>query len=121
MLASGLTEDGAAQALGWPKARVTARMRLLALPEAAQQMAGTGEIALSSVEQLRTIGQVSPPLLDALIAYLADGNQWAAERLAREPGWVLDAALRDTDSKVFAAHLSRIDSHELAGLRLGKT
>ena len=59
-------------------------------------MVGAGQIALSSVEQLRAIGQVSPELLDALIAYLADGNEWAAERLAREPGWVLDAALRET-------------------------
>ena len=120
MLANGLTEDGAAQALGWPKARVTARMRLLELPETAQRMVGAGEIAPSSVEQLRTIGHISPALLDALIAYLADGNQWAAERLAREPGWVLDAALRDSGSKVFAAHLSRVDSHDVTALRLGK-
>jgi ParB/RepB/Spo0J family partition protein len=120
MLASGLTEDGAAQALGWPKARVTPRMRLLELPDTAQQMVGDGQIALSSVEQLRAIGQVSLPLLDALIAYLADGNQFAAERLAREPGWVIDAALRETDSKVFAAHLSRIDGQDVAALRLGK-
>jgi hypothetical protein len=120
MLANGLTEDGAAQALGWPKARVTARMRLLELPDAAQQMVGAGEIALSSVEQLRVIGQVSPPLLDALIAYLADGNQWAAERLAREPGWVLDAALRDSDTKVFAEHLTRIDARDVTALKLGK-
>ena len=121
MLANGLSDDGAAQALGWPKARVTARMRLLELPEAAQQMVGAGQIALSSVEQLRAIGQVSPELLDALIAYLADGNEWAAERLAREPGWVLDAALRETsNSKVFAAHLGQVDGHELAALRLGK-
>ena len=28
--------------------------------------------------------------------------------------------LRETDSKVFAAHLSRVDSHEVAALRLGK-
>ena len=120
MLANGLTEDGAAQALGWPKARVTARMRLLELPEAAQQMVGNGQIALSSVEQLRAIGTVSPELLDAVIAYLADGNQWAAERLAREPGWVIDAALRDGNTKVFAAHLSQVDGHELAALKLGK-
>ena len=120
MRPNGLTEDGAAQALGWPKARVTARMRLLELPEAAQQMVGSGGIALSCVEQLRTIGHVSPALLDALISYLADGNQFAAERLAREPGWVLDAALRETDTKVFAAHLSGIDAHDLAGLRLGR-
>lgn len=120
MLANGLTEDGAAQALGWPKARVTARMRLLELPEAAQQMIGAGEIALSCVEQLRAIAQVSPELLEALIAYLADGNQFAAERLAGEPGWVLDAALREGSSKVFAAHLSRVDGHEVAALKLGK-
>ena len=35
MLARGLTEDGAAQALGWPKARVTARVKILELPERA--------------------------------------------------------------------------------------
>ena len=120
MLADGLTEDGAAQALGWPKARVTARMKLLELPERAQQMIGAGTIALSAVDQLKAIGSVSPALLDALIEYLADGNEWAAERLAREPGWVLDSALRANRSKVFAAHLSQVNGNELAGLRLGK-
>jgi len=120
MLAHGLSEDGAAQALGWPKARVTARMRLLELPPAAQQMVGNGQIALSSVEQLRAIGAVSPELLDAVIAYLGDGNEWAAERLAREPGWVINAALRGGTVKVFAAHLSQVDGRELAGLKLGK-
>jgi len=120
MLSDGLTEDGAAQALGWPKARVTARMKLLELPELAQQMVGDGRLALSSVEQLRAIGVVSPPLLDALVAYLADGNEWAAERLTREPGWVLDSALRQGNGKVFAAHMGRVDSHDVAALRLGK-
>jgi ParB/RepB/Spo0J family partition protein len=33
MLERGLTPDGAAQALGWPKARVAARVKLLELPE----------------------------------------------------------------------------------------
>ena len=70
--------------------RVTARVKLLELPELAQQMIGDGRLALSCVERLRPLGTVSPPLLDALIAYLADGNEWAAERLTREPGWVLD-------------------------------
>ena len=36
MLDKGLTENGAAQALGWTKARVTARVKLLELPERAQ-------------------------------------------------------------------------------------
>jgi len=35
MLARGLTEDGAAQALGWPEARVTARVKILELHERA--------------------------------------------------------------------------------------
>ena len=120
MLADGLTEDGAAQALGWPKARVTARMKLLELPERAQQLVGAGTVALSAVDQLRAIGNVSPPLLDAVVDFLCDGNEWAGERLAREPGWVLDSALRQTESKVFAAHLNVIDSHEIAALKLGK-
>jgi hypothetical protein len=47
---------------------------------------------------------------------LADGNRVAAERLARAPGWVLDAAVRETGTKVFAAQLSRIDGHDVAGL-----
>jgi ParB/RepB/Spo0J family partition protein len=93
MLARGLTEDGAAQALGWPKARVTARLKVLDLPERAQQLVGEGVIALSAVDQLHAIGTVAPELLGAVVAYLDDGNAWAAERLAREPGWVLDAAL----------------------------
>jgi ParB/RepB/Spo0J family partition protein len=120
MLDSGLSEDGAAQALGWPKQRVAARVKLLELPARAQQMVGAGTVPLSAVDQLRVIGEVSSELLDAVIDYLADGNEWAAERLAREPGWVIDSALRDGSSKVFAAHLSQVDSYEIEGLRLGK-
>jgi ParB/RepB/Spo0J family partition protein len=120
MLDRGLSEDGAAQALGWPKQRVTARMKLLELPKQAQQLIGQGVIPLSAVEQLRSIGQVSPELLEAVIAYLSDGNEWAAKRLAREPGWVIDSALRDGSSKVFAAHLTQLDRYEIADLRLGK-
>ena len=93
MLDRGLTEDGAAQALGWPKSRVTARVKILELPERAQQLIGEDVIPLAAVDQLRAIGTVAPELLDAVIAYLDDGNAWAAERLTREPGWVLDAAL----------------------------
>jgi ParB/RepB/Spo0J family partition protein len=120
MLARGLTEEGAAQSLGWPKARVTARVKLLELPERAQELIGQGVIALSAVDQLRAIGNVAPDLLDAVIAYLDDGNAWAAERLAREPGWVLDAALRHGNGKVFAAYLDTASAHEIAALRLGK-
>jgi ParB/RepB/Spo0J family partition protein len=120
MLDRGLTEDGAAQALGWPKQRVSARVKLLELPEQAQQLTGQGVIPLSAVEQLRSIGQVSPELLEAVIGYLGDGNEWAAERLSREPGWVIDSALRNGPRQVFAAHLTQLDGYEIAALRLGK-
>jgi hypothetical protein len=120
MLDRGLTEDGAAQALGWSKSRVTARVKILELPDRAQQLIGGGVIALSAVDQLRAIGAVAPTLLDAVIAYLDDGNAWAAERLAREPGWVLDAAMRHTGDKTFAAYLETASSHAIAELRLGK-
>jgi ParB/RepB/Spo0J family partition protein len=121
MLDRGLSEDGAAQALGWPKARVTARVKILELPERAQQLIGEAIIHLAAVDQLRAIGTVAPELLDAVIAYLDDGNAWAAERLTREPGWVLDAALTHAaDSKVFAAYLHSASAHEIAELRLGK-
>jgi ParB/RepB/Spo0J family partition protein len=121
MLDRGLTEDGAAQALGWPRARVTARVKILELPERAQRLIGEGVIALAAVDQLRAIGAVAPGLLDAVIAYLDDGNAWAAERLTREPGWVLDAALTHAgNSKVFAAYLHSASSHEISELRLGK-
>jgi hypothetical protein len=86
MLDRGLTENGAAQALGWPKNRVTARVKILELPERAQRLVGEGVIPLAAVAQLRAIGTVAPDLLDAVIAYLDDGNAWAAERLTREPG-----------------------------------
>src|SRR4051812_18987185 len=121
MLDRGLTEDGAAQALGWPKNRVAARVKILELPERAQQLIGEDVIALAAVDQLRAIGAVAPELLDAVIAYLDDGNAWAAERLTREPGWVLDAALTHAgNSKVFAAYLHSASAHAISELRLGK-
>jgi ParB/RepB/Spo0J family partition protein len=121
MLDRGLTEDGAAQALGWPKTRVTARVKILELPERAQQLIGEDVIHLAAVDQMRAIGTVAPELLEAVVAYLDDGNAWAAERLTREPGWVLDAALTHAGkSKVFAAYLHSASPHEIAELRLGK-
>jgi ParB/RepB/Spo0J family partition protein len=120
MLDRGLTEDGAAQALGWAKARVTARVKVLELPERAQQLVGTGLIPLRAVDQLRAIGAVAPGLLEGVVAFIDDGNEWAAERLAREPGWVLDSAIRHGGGKTFAAYLHSASPHQIAELRLGK-
>jgi ParB/RepB/Spo0J family partition protein len=121
MLAEGrLTEEGVAQALGWSRARVTARVKLLELPEHAQQLVGDGRIPASAVDQLRSIGQVSAQLLAAVVEFIADDNGWAAERLSREPGWVLDSVLRQGRHSVFAARLGRLETYGIAELRLGK-
>ncbi|MGA2014765.1 MAG: hypothetical protein ABSH51_30150 [Solirubrobacteraceae bacterium] len=123
MLDKGLTEDGAAQALGWPKARVTARVKLLALPEKARELVGAGVVPLSAVDLLRSVGAVSPPLLEVLIEYLdgdRDGQTWAASQLVSDPSYVLGNALRETESKVFAAYLHQLHPHEVEELRLGK-
>ena len=50
MLGRGLTGDGAAQALGWPKGRVTARVKILERAERARQLIGDRVIALSAVD-----------------------------------------------------------------------
>jgi ParB/RepB/Spo0J family partition protein len=123
MLDKGLTEDGAAQALGWPKARITARIKLLELPEKARELVGTGVIPLSAVDQLRAIGAVSPQLLEVLIDYLdgdPDGHTWATSQLVSDPGRVLGNALHESDSKVFAAYLHQLPSGAVDELRLGK-
>jgi ParB/RepB/Spo0J family partition protein len=123
MLEKGLTEDGAAQALGWPKARVTARVKLLELPEKARELVGSGAIPLSAVDQLRTIGTVSPQLLDVLVDYLdgdPEGHTWVPSQLVSDPGRVLGNALRESDSKVFAAYLHQFPAGAVDELRLGK-
>ena len=80
--------------------------------------------------ELRALGLLKPHPEHVAVAldghaqgevYLDEGNAWAGERLMREPGWVLDAALTHSgDSKVFAAYLHSVSAHEIAELRLGK-
>jgi ParB/RepB/Spo0J family partition protein len=120
MLDRNLTEDGAAQALGWPKARVTARVKLLQLPVTAQRLVGQGVLPLSCVDTLRSVGQVSPDVLDAVVEYVADGNEWVVEQLHSNLGSVIGRALNETDSKTFAAYLTRVDAYEVDALKLGK-
>ena len=119
MLDRGLTQSGAADALGWSSSRVAARVKILELPDRARGMVGAGAIPLSAVDPLRAIGRVAPDLLDAVLAFLDDGNEWAAERLAREPGWVLDSAMSAGGAKTFASYLDTVGGYEISELRLG--
>lgn len=118
MLDRGLTEDGAAVALNWSKARITARVRLLELPELAQQMVGDGRLALSAVEPLRTIGAVSQDVLDCVVNHIA-GDGYGAGRFSREPGWVTAQALQ-SHGGIFGAFLDDLSGYEVVELKLGK-
>lgn len=120
MLDRNLTEDGVAQALGWPKARVTARIKLLELPIAAQKLVGDGVIPLACVDTLREIGSVSQDVLDAVISYIGDGGDWIVDRLPSDAGWVIGRVLSESGSKTFAAYLTRVNPGEVDQLKLGK-
>ena len=122
MLARGLTEDGAAQALGWPKQRVTARVKLLELPARAQEMVGAHVLPLAVVDVLRAIGEVSKPIQQLVIDYLDhDETHWLCERLADEPGLVIGRAINEIGTKdVWAAFLNGAPRYSIEDLKLGK-
>lgn len=119
MLDRGLTEQGAAQALGWPAQRVAARVKLLELPEKAQATVGAGVLPLSYVDTLRAIRQVSAEVLELLVDFV-DANEGYVDQLQRDVPRLLRAAIRETDSKVFVATLTNIDAHQIEALRLAK-
>lgn len=120
MLDRNLTEDGAAQALGWPKVRVTARVKLLELPETAQKLVGAGTIPLACVDTLRGIGEISEPILNALVDYVAEGGDYIVDELQSDTGRAIGRALNDSGSKTFAAYLTNVDAPEIEVLKLGK-
>ena len=68
MLDEGYTPDGAAQALGWGAQRVTARVKILKLSAAGQQLVGTGVLPLSAIDSLLRVGDVSAPVMVAIVS-----------------------------------------------------
>src|ERR671918_267896 len=124
MLAAGYTVDGAATVLGWHKRRVTARRRILELPETAQTLVGSGEIPVAGIDALLEIQAVSPKLA-ALVAEVireaaAEGNALGAQ-LARDPGWLVRQALSHRPGELFAALAGgTLYEDQIAELRLGK-
>ena len=124
MLADGYTVDGAATVLGWHKRRVTARQRILELPETAQTLVGSGEIPVAGIDALLEIQAVSPKLA-ALVAEVigeaaAEGNQLGAQ-LARDPGWLVRQALSHRPGELFAALAGgTLYEDQIAELKLGK-
>jgi ParB-like chromosome segregation protein Spo0J len=74
MLDDGLTPDGAAGVLGWSRALVAARAKILELPATAQELLGAGHLPVGAVDSLLALRRVSPPLWDAVTAAVGDGH-----------------------------------------------
>jgi ParB/RepB/Spo0J family partition protein len=70
MLDRGLTEEGAAQALGWPRQRVVQRAKLLALPDDVARAFGDGRLTLSSLDFLLVFHWRFPAHAALLARYL---------------------------------------------------
>lgn len=101
MLDRGLTEDGAADALGWPRRRVTQRAKLLALPDDVARGFGDGRIALTDLDTLLAVHGQAPGVALVLGRYLLAHAEGTA---MRDPGWTLRCALREQD-EVFCVSL----------------
>jgi ParB/RepB/Spo0J family partition protein len=119
MLDEGYTLEGAASILGWSGALVSARAKILDLPETAQQLLGSGELPVSSVAVLTKIADVSPELCETALAPVAE-QQISGVQFANDPAGTIGYALRVAGGKVFAAYLNTLSSDELAALRPGK-
>jgi len=119
MLDEGYTLDGAASVLGWSRALVGARAKILDLPESAQELLGSGELPVSAVDTLLRIAAVSAPLCEAALAPVSEG-EISGSQFAREPGWAVRYTLRESDVKVFAAYMTGVDCREITALKLGK-
>lgn len=91
MLASGLTEKGAAQALGWTKRRVTERQKILALPEKIRLLFGNPEVPVGCAAPLGEIAAKAPRIAAFVARTLAKDIE-QARRFAREPGHWLTRA-----------------------------
>jgi ParB/RepB/Spo0J family partition protein len=119
MLDEGYTLDGAATVLGWNRKLVSARAKILDLPETAQRLIGSGELPVSAVATLSKIAEVSPELCEAALAPIATGGV-RGEQFVGNPGWVIGQALREGAGNVFAAYFSTLSHHDVSDLRLGK-
>lgn len=119
MLDQSYTLDGAAKVLGWSRALVAARAKILELPAAAQQAIGAGLLPVSMVDVLLSIAGVSPEICQLTANAILNGELDGAS-FARRPCWAITHALGDNNAKVFVASLGSLGSYELQALRLGK-
>ncbi len=119
MLDEGYTFDGAATVLGWSTKLVSARARILELPETAQRLLGGGELPVSSLAILERIAECSPSLCELVVASVGEGAI-DGDMLASNPAWAIGQAVRESSGNVFAAYLNTLSTQDVQELRMGK-
>jgi ParB/RepB/Spo0J family partition protein len=119
MLDDGYTLDGAASVLGWSRALVAARAKILDLPEHAQQLVGSGHIPVSVVDSVLAINTVSPELTGALAAAIVEGDVRGSD-LRGNLGWVLGRAMGHAPKGTFIQYLNTLTQRDIEPLKLGK-
>jgi hypothetical protein len=122
MLKGGKTVAKTADLLDWDQRRVTARVKLLELPERAQQLVGAGVIALSAVEPMREIARVNTALLQATLDFVLEhDDELDPDDLAVRPLELLGFAVEEADSDIFLAHLSAVPVEHADSLQLDES
>jgi ParB/RepB/Spo0J family partition protein len=116
MLDEGYTLDGAAEALGWSRQLVGARVKILDLPETAHAMIDSGLLPVGMVAMLLTVQSVSPRLCEAALE-LAQQDDRNAYNFVHSPGWFLG---RVSAPGLFSVRLDAVSPEEIEQLRLGK-
>ena len=72
---------------------MTARAKILKLPALGQQLVGMGEIPVSAIDNLLAIGEVSQPIVQAVVEAIAT-QQVGGSQLLNNAGWAIGQALR---------------------------
>jgi ParB/RepB/Spo0J family partition protein len=115
MLDQGLTEEGAAQALGWPRQRVTQRAKLLALPDDVARAFGAGWLAMSSLDFTLGFHQGFPGHCALLARYLIHAAK-ETDRVNRVDGHDLAWQFRNAQQW---AHETGVEGSELFMVNVG--
>ena len=103
---TGSNKSQLAKLLNKPAAFVSERLRLLELPEAAQERIAAGDVPLAAAATLRTIAQVSPAVADKL-AELVATDQVSTHTLETDLTGVLGALQRHRADVGVYVHLLR--------------
>lgn len=123
LLDGGYTDDGVAKALGWAKARVTARRKMLGLPESIQRAYGAADngphLTLATIDPLLTIHEKAPHLTEVVARYCWDNARLCSDLAGWRGGHTVQAAVREAENpELFAQRVGGFQRHHIVDLGL---